>query len=81
MEMLRKGLLYMNSLAFFKELEDPARGDPYEGTDSNIQPWDIGEFIIEPHVAGFEKISVAPSELAGPIRIALNRTSACNVRG
>lgn len=80
MEMLRKGLLYMNSLAFFTSLEaDPARGDPYEGTDSIIQPCDIGEFIIDPQIPTFEKIRVVPSDLAGPVRIALQRTSSCNV--
>jgi hypothetical protein len=80
MEMLRKGLLYMNSLAFFTSLEaDPARSDPYEGTDSIIQPCDIGEFVIDSQISGFEKIRVAPSDLAGPVRIALQRTSACNI--
>jgi hypothetical protein len=80
LEMLRKGLLYMNSLAFFTSLDaDPARGDPYEGTDSIIQPCDIGEFIIDPRIPGFEKISVAPSDLEGPVRIALQRTCSCNI--
>jgi hypothetical protein len=79
MEMLRKGLLYMNSLAFFTSLEDPARGDPYEGTDSIIQPPDIGEFIIGAQVSGSEEIRIASSDLAGPIRIAGQRTSSCNI--
>ena len=57
MEMLRKGLLYRNSLAFFKLLEaDPARSDPYEGTDSIIQPFDIAEFILDPHIVGSGKL-------------------------
>jgi hypothetical protein len=80
MEMLRKGLLYMNSLAFFRALEaDPARGDPYEGTDNIIQPCDIGEFVIDPHIPTLEKFSVSASDLAGPVRIAKNRTSSCNI--
>jgi hypothetical protein len=80
LETLGKGLLYMNSLAYFTSLEaDPARGDPYEGTDSVIQPCDIGEFIIDPQIPGFEKICVAPTDLAGPVRIALQRTSSCNI--
>jgi hypothetical protein len=80
MEMLRTGLLYMSSLAFFTSLEaDPARGDPFEGTDSIIQPCDIGEFIIDPQIPNFEKINVTASDLAGPVRIALHRTSFCNI--
>jgi hypothetical protein len=82
MEMLRKGLLYMNSLAFFKLLEaDPARSDPYEGTDSIIQPFDIAEFILDPHIPGLDPFHVhgAPDGLVGPVRIALNRTSSCNI--
>ncbi len=80
MEMLRKGLLYMNSLAFFRSSEaDPARLDPYEGTDSMIQPCHIRELTFDPQIPGWEKIRVAPSELAGPVRIALQQTSACNI--
>jgi hypothetical protein len=80
MQMLRKGLLYMNSLVFFTSLEaDSAQGDPYEGTDSIIQPCHIGEFIIDPRIPGLDKIHVVPSDLAGPVRIALQRTSSCNI--
>jgi hypothetical protein len=80
MEVLRKGLLYMNPLAFFTSLEaDSARHDPHEGTDSIIQPCDIGKFIIEPHTPGFENIRVAPSDLACPVLIARYVTSACNI--
>jgi hypothetical protein len=80
LEMLRRGRLYMNSLAFFRALEeeDPARGDSYEGTDSIIQPCDIREFTIDPKTPGWEKIRIAPSDLAGPVRIALRQTS-CNI--
>jgi hypothetical protein len=82
LEMLRKGLLYMNSLAYFSALEaDVARADPYEGTDSIIQPCDIAEFIFDPHVPGLEPFHTccAPDGLVGPVRIALNRTSTCNI--
>lgn len=81
LDMVRRGLLYMNSLAFFRALEeaDPARGDAYEGTDSIIQPCDIGEFTFDPNIPGQERICVAPSDLAGPVRIALWQTSACNI--
>ncbi len=72
----------MNSLAYFTELEaDAARADPYEGTDSIIQPCDIGEFVFDPHVPGIPPLRYdrAPDGLVGPVRIALNRTSACNI--
>jgi hypothetical protein len=82
LEMLRKGLLFMNSLAYFTALEDDAaRGDPYEGTDSILQPCDIGEFLFDPHVPGIDRFHVygAPDGLVGPVRIALDRTSSCNI--
>jgi hypothetical protein len=80
LERLREGTLYMNSLAFFKSVEsDSARGDPYEGTDSITQPSDIGQIVIDPHIPGWEKLHVPPSDLTGPVRIALNRTSSCNI--
>jgi hypothetical protein len=80
MESLRKGALYMNPLSFFRALEnDPARGDLYEGTDSILQPCDIGEFTIEPNIPGMEKFTVPPSDLAGPVTIAFSRTSQCNL--
>lgn len=82
LEMLRKGLMYMNSLAYFNALDaDAARSDPYEGTDTILQPSDIGELIIDPHVPGIKPLHIhgAPDGLVGPVRIALNRTSACNI--
>jgi hypothetical protein len=81
MEMLRKGLLYMNSLAYFRGKEaDEARGDRHEGTDSIIQPCDVSEFIIDPQIPGFQqKMVVAPSDLAGPVWISRQLTSSRNV--
>jgi hypothetical protein len=80
MEMLRKGRLYMNPLAYFKSLEaDQARGDRREGVDSIIQSCDIGEFTIDPQIHGLAKIRVTPSDLAGPVHIARKRTSSCNI--
>ena len=79
MEMLRRGLLYMNPLSYFRSLDHPARNDPHEGEDSIIQPSDIGEFVIDPGRRDFEKIRVAPTDLAGPVRIALHQTSRCHV--
>lgn len=79
MEMLRRGLLYMNPLSYFRSLDHPARNDPHEGEDSIIQPSDIGEFTIDPGRRDFEKIRATPTDLAGPVRIALHQTSRCHV--
>jgi hypothetical protein len=82
LEMLRKGLLYMNPLAYFTALEDDAaRGDRYEGTSYILQPCDIGEFLFDPHLPDMDPFHVhgAPDGLVGPVRIALNRTSSCNI--
>jgi hypothetical protein len=79
LEQLRgRGLLYMKSLAAFRDLEsDAARGDPFEGWDTVIQPRDIGEFTSKhPLVSQFV---VPPLDLAGPVRIGLDRTVSCNV--
>jgi len=41
MEQFRKGLLYMNPLKYFRDLEsDPARADRYEGATHIFQPKD-----------------------------------------
>lgn len=80
LEMLRKGLLYMNTLAYFNNVEaGPLRRDEYEGTDSILQPQHIRHFIIEPQVPGLGPHRVDPQSLDGPVRWARNRTSACNV--
>lgn len=80
LEMLRHGLLYMNTLDYFNNLEtDGARSDPFEGTDSILQPQHVRHFIIEPQVPGISPHRVDPKGLAGPIRIARKRTSACNI--
>src|SRR5580658_5388683 len=79
--MLRSGLLHMKSLAYFAKLEnDPARSDPYEGTDSIIQQCDVGELVFDTQMHG-----ISPLRFDGPpdglvnIRISLNKTSACNI--
>jgi len=79
LKMLRRGLLYMNSLSYFRSLDHPVRNDPHEGEDSIIQPSDIGEFIIDPGRRDFEKVRVTPTDLAGPVRISLHQTSLCHV--
>jgi hypothetical protein len=46
MEQFRTGLLYMNTLSYFRDLEaETARGDRFEGVDSILQPKDLGEVI------------------------------------
>jgi hypothetical protein len=79
LEMLRRGLLYMNSLAFFKSLEaDQTRRDRREGIDYIYQPGDC-EFVLDPGIPGFEKIRAsAASGLAG-VQIRMQRTSSCNI--
>jgi len=79
LEMLRKGLLYMNSLAFFETLEaDRARGDRREGVDYIYQPSDC-KIMFDPGIPGFEKIrGSAASGLAG-VQIRTQRTRSCNV--
>ncbi|HZZ16874.1 MAG TPA: hypothetical protein VFE08_13030 [Candidatus Sulfotelmatobacter sp.] len=78
LEQLRgRGLLYMKSLAAFRDLEsDAARGDPFEGWDTVIQPRDIGEFTFKHPLVGQ---LVVPSELVGRVRIGLGRTASSNV--
>lgn len=80
LEMLRHGLLYMNTLDYFIKLEaDGARADSYEGTDRILQPQHVRDFVIEPHVPGLSPHRVNPKDLAGPIRMGRRQTSACNV--
>ena len=79
LEMLRKGLLYMNSLAFFNSLEaDQARGDRREGTDYAYQPGDC-EFVLDPGIPGSEKIRVSEASGLAGVRIWTQRTSSCNI--
>ena len=81
LEALRSdGLLYMKSLADFAKLEsDIARGDGYEGTTHIIQPQHVGDLTLDLNARGRGKFAANPLDLAGPIRIGLNRTSECNV--
>lgn len=57
MEQFRRGLLYMNPLSYFRELDgDPARADHLEGVTHIFQPKDVvmkfsapgfGEFVVD----------------------------------
>jgi len=72
-----EGLLYMNTLQYFRNLEtDLERGDAFEGDDWIYQPKDTEITFDDPDVG---KYVVVPGELSGPARIALNQTLACNV--
>ena len=80
LEKLRKGEMYMNSLSYFAKLEaDGARSDQFEGTDYLTQPSDVLEFVFNPNIKGVEPLRITAADLAGPARIALHRTSACNI--
>ncbi len=80
LQMLREGKLYMNTVRYFAELEnDGARANPFEGTDSIIQPKDVGEFIFNPNTPGMEPISIPNDDLAGAVRISLDRIARCNL--
>lgn len=80
MEQFRAGLLYMNTLSYFRDLEsDSARGDVFEGVDSIIQPKDLGESYFDRGISAVGRIDISPEDLAGPIRISMNRTVNCNL--
>jgi hypothetical protein len=80
-EFRNDGLLYMRPLAEFAKLEESAtgRGDDFEGITKIIQPKHVGKLIFDPGIAGLGKITVPPSDLAGPVRIRLNKTTSCDV--
>lgn len=78
-QLREEGLLYLNPLRYFSDLEsDSEKGDSFEGLDTIYQPKDIGEFIFDTRT-DLGKITIAQSELAGSVRIGLDRTMACNV--
>jgi hypothetical protein len=71
-------LLYLNPLTYFCKLEsDPVRADRFEGTHHVFQPASLKKFTITNNVDGSE-IVIPPSDLAGPILVALNSDSSCN---
>jgi hypothetical protein len=75
-----EGLLYMNTLEYFRELEgDAARGDGYEGISHLTQPWDIGELSIDSGIPSLGKLTVDTSELRAPVRISRQSTLSCNL--
>jgi hypothetical protein len=80
MDHFRTGMLYMNTLSYFRELEaDMARGDRCEGLDSILQPKDLGEAFIDSGLPTIGRFNINPEDLAGPIRISKNRTLTCNL--
>jgi hypothetical protein len=80
MEQFRTGLLYMNTLSYFRELEaDLARGDSFEGVDSITQPKDLGKAYIDTGIPAIGRINIRKEDLAGPITISMNQTLCCNL--
>ena len=80
MEQFRTGLLYMNTLSYFRDLEaDTARGDRFEGVDSILQPKDLGESYFDSGIPSIGRIDFHRKDLAGPITIAMNQTLRCNL--
>jgi hypothetical protein len=79
LEALRSGLVYMSPLSYFRSLEDDsARSDKREGDDYILQS-EHANLVINSGVPGLGRISATPGDLAGPIRIARNRTQSCNL--
>lgn len=80
MEQFRTGLLYMNTLSYFRDLEaDTARGDRFEGVDSILQPKDLGESYIDSGIPSIGRIDIRREDLGGPITIAKEKTLRCNL--
>lgn len=48
-EFRNAGLLHMNTLRYFLKLEDPLRGDPYEGTAVLLQPSRLKRIAVADH--------------------------------
>jgi hypothetical protein len=77
MEQFRKGLLYMNTLKYFRDLEsDPARADRYEGVTHIFQPKDI---IITLSAPGFGEIEIDSKDLAAATTVSMNSELCCNL--
>jgi len=72
------GLLHLKPLRYFAELEDPEKGDAFEGLDTIMQPKRVGELTLSTNMS-LGSIAVAPQDLAGPVRISLDRIMDCNV--
>jgi hypothetical protein len=80
LEELRRGLLYMNPLSHFRSLEeDPARRDEREGDDYILQP-EHANLVIETGIPDLGRISAAPGDLAGPIRMGAKHSLANEYR-
>jgi hypothetical protein len=77
MEQFRKGLLYMNTRKYFRDLEsDPARADRYEGVSYIFQPEDA---TITLSTLGFGEIVIESKDLAAPTTISMKSELCCNL--
>ena len=76
LEQLRdRGAVYMNPHGYFARLDDPVRGDPFEGADRIIQSKALKRLTIE---SAQRKVKLVPAQLRGPLRVRLG-TFSCNV--
>ncbi len=77
MEQFRKGMLYMNTLNYFRDLEsNPARTDRYEGATHIFQP---NEVVITLSAPGFNEILVDSKDLAAATTMSMNSELCCNL--
>ena len=73
------GILYMNTLDYFSNLEsDVPRSDRLEGTDVIIQPQFIKDLVISNPITNFT-VRMTPTDLGGPITMANTQVAACNI--
>jgi hypothetical protein len=77
MEQFRRGLLYMNPLSYFRELDgDPARADHLEGVTHIFQPKDV---VMKFSAPGFGEFVVDSRDLAAATTLSMNSEHCCNL--
>jgi hypothetical protein len=77
MEQFRKGLLYMNTLKYFRGLDgDSARADRFEGVTHIFQPKDV---IMRLSAPGFGEITIGSMDLAAASTLSMNSELCCNI--
>ncbi len=77
MEQFRKGLLYMNTLKYFRGLDgDPARADRFEGVTHIFQPKDV---IMKLSAPGIGEFTIGPEDLAAASTLSRSSELCCNI--
>jgi hypothetical protein len=77
MEQFRRGLLYMNTLNYFRGLDgDRARADRFEGATHIFQPQDV---IIRLSAPGFGEVVIGKEDLAAATTLSMNAELCCNI--